>query len=594
MSAFALDFVLVVAANAAVATLVAALAWWCLRRDRPRLAHVLCVFALLKLITPPLVRIPVLATPAAPGPAELAAFLAFEPPALEASEVLAPQVAAADLACLALIVAALGTLAMLGLVLRRAVRFRRLIRFARPASAGLATRARALARQLQLGRCPDVLVVPAAISPMLCLLAGRVRILLPESLLQKAPPAQIDALLAHELAHALRRDHWVRALEVTVLSVTWWLPTTWWLRRTLRAAEERCCDAQALAVLPHAARTYADALLCTLDFLADARRAMPPIACGASAFHDMKKRLTGIMSDSRKKPLSKTVRAALLAGAAAVLPLAPTVAQQDSKETEAKMRAELQAAMDEVSQLRAELIELRASMKKGARVRDDERAVAEASRDPHRSSAARTELHQEAQRLRELAASSKHEGEHQAVAQHLAKLQDLLHVSARKADVERLHAALAESAKTHGEHDGDAVRRELADVSDRVSASVHEHVLDVLAKARKQVAHIDQDTLRQHVEQAVKQASEAARQAGFADERARGVHTQAEQAAQQARRRVADWADQEADRRVANRSHAQRDAAQTDEVQALRAEVQRLQERIDAMSERLREERKLR
>ena len=52
-----------------------------------------------------------------------------------------------------------------------------------------------------------------------------------------------DAVLAHELAHLKRRDHWVRRLEAIVLGLYWWYPGAWWARRQLERAEEECCDA---------------------------------------------------------------------------------------------------------------------------------------------------------------------------------------------------------------------------------------------------------------------------------------------------------------------------------------------------------------
>ena len=81
------------------------------------------------------------------------------------------------------------------------------------------------------------------------------------------------ALVAHELAHFRRRDHWVRWLEAVVLAVYWWHPVAWWARRGLRAAEERCCDAWAVWLLDGNARSYGETLLVTVDFLSARRPA---------------------------------------------------------------------------------------------------------------------------------------------------------------------------------------------------------------------------------------------------------------------------------------------------------------------------------
>ena len=45
------------------------------------------------------------------------------------------------------------------------------------------------------------------------------------------------------LAHLRRGDHWVRGLELLVTGLYWWHPVVWWACCELREAEERCCDA---------------------------------------------------------------------------------------------------------------------------------------------------------------------------------------------------------------------------------------------------------------------------------------------------------------------------------------------------------------
>ena len=58
-------------------------------------------------------------------------------------------------------------------------------------------------------------------------------------------------------------------LEFVVMGLYWWHPVVWYARRELREAEEQCCDAWVVSTLPGAGRTYASALVDTLDFLSD-------------------------------------------------------------------------------------------------------------------------------------------------------------------------------------------------------------------------------------------------------------------------------------------------------------------------------------
>ena len=74
---------------------------------------------------------------------------------------------------------------------------------------------------------------------MLWAIATTARLLIPEPLLGRLSEQQWDTLLAHELAHLRRRDHWVRRFELFVVGLYWWHPVVWWARRELQEAEEQ-------------------------------------------------------------------------------------------------------------------------------------------------------------------------------------------------------------------------------------------------------------------------------------------------------------------------------------------------------------------
>ena len=190
----------------------------------------------------------------------------------------------------------IGTVAWYALALIRLRRFRRLLRHAVPAPESLRQRTQRLAEKLRLRRRPPVWLMPGRVAPMLWAAGGSPCILFPSDLLGQTTTEQQNALLVHELAHLRRRDHWVRWLEFAASGLYWWNPVLWFARRELREVEEQCCDAWVTSTLPGAGKTYAVALLETLDFLSDAPRATPLLASGVGRVADLKRRLTMIMS----------------------------------------------------------------------------------------------------------------------------------------------------------------------------------------------------------------------------------------------------------------------------------------------------------
>lgn len=118
-------------------------------------------------------------------------------------------------------------------------------------------------------RAPRVVRVSIRVSPMLFGFAMRPLILCPEELWGSLSTDDRRAFLAHETAHFLRRDHWVRPLEWLVTSLFWWFPGVYFGRQQLERHEEACCDARAVAMLKSKPREYAEALLRVVDFISE-------------------------------------------------------------------------------------------------------------------------------------------------------------------------------------------------------------------------------------------------------------------------------------------------------------------------------------
>src|SRR5205823_2653279 len=133
-----------------------------------------------------------------------------------------------------------------------------------------------LARQLRVSR-PVRLLASALIEVPAMIGWWRPVILIPVSVLAGGglTPLQLDALLAHELAHVRRHDYLVNLLQTVVETLLFYHPAVWWVSTRVREEREHCCDDLAVAACGDA-RVYATALL-EMEQL----RAAPALALGA-------------------------------------------------------------------------------------------------------------------------------------------------------------------------------------------------------------------------------------------------------------------------------------------------------------------------
>src|SRR5258708_16530479 len=76
----------------------------------------------------------------------------------------------------------------------------------------------------------------------------RPAILLPVAALASLSPSQVEAILAHELAHIRRHDYAVTVLQTIAETLLFYHPARWWLSKQIRTEREHCCDEIAVAV----------------------------------------------------------------------------------------------------------------------------------------------------------------------------------------------------------------------------------------------------------------------------------------------------------------------------------------------------------
>jgi beta-lactamase regulating signal transducer with metallopeptidase domain len=105
-------------------------------------------------------------------------------------------------------------------------------------------------------------------------------VLIPASALVGLTPRQLEAVIAHELAHIRRYDYLVNLLQTAVEILLFYHPAVWWVSREIRQEREHCCDDVAVEVCGDAL-IYARALT-EIEALRDSGALLAMAADGGS------------------------------------------------------------------------------------------------------------------------------------------------------------------------------------------------------------------------------------------------------------------------------------------------------------------------
>lgn len=199
------------------------------------------------------------------------------------------------LALLAGVVWLAGIMVVLGAWLMRALRLRHLVRSAMP-----------LVESRFNGLGLEVKISSSKIEPGIVGICRPV-LLLPDGILQRLSPQQLDAVIAHELCHVRRRDNLTAAVHMAIAAVFWFHPLVWWIGTRLVAERERACDEAVVAAGadPHA---YAEGIIKVCRLYVESPL---PCAAGVGGGATLKDRVRRLAERWAARRLSRAWRAAL-------------------------------------------------------------------------------------------------------------------------------------------------------------------------------------------------------------------------------------------------------------------------------------------
>lgn len=123
-------------------------------------------------------------------------------------------------------------------------------------------------------------------------------ILMPVAAINQLSLQQVEAILAHELAHIARYDYLINLLQTIVEALFYFNPAVWWISACIRTERENCCDDIAVATCGNSI-AYAKALVALQEM-----HATPPLF--ALAFAKGKNQLLSRIQRILQSPAKKS------------------------------------------------------------------------------------------------------------------------------------------------------------------------------------------------------------------------------------------------------------------------------------------------
>lgn len=143
-------------------------------------------------------------------------------------------------------------------------------------------------------------------------------LILPEGILEHLTPAQLEAIVAHELCHVRHKDNLMGAIQMFVETVFWFHPVAWWVGRQMVEERERACDEE-VARRGCEPRVYAEAILKVCKLYVES----PLVCVSGITGSNLKKRIGTIMKNQgvKRMDLARKAAVALAALSAVCMPV---------------------------------------------------------------------------------------------------------------------------------------------------------------------------------------------------------------------------------------------------------------------------------
>ncbi len=254
------------------------------------------------------------------------------------------------------VISVTGTMVIWFLMISSFRRLNRILARAKDASAAEQEVLQQLVSRLQLQRSPRLVLVEATVSPMLWIgRRAKAVIIVPRQLMGSLNSDELEHVLAHELAHWRRCDHWTSLFASIIVSLFWWNPFAWLARREMMAAAEASCDALAVRDCGGFRKSYASTLLRVSDFIQHDQPSLRLVGTTFGGTHAMTLRFRSLCDSRVASGISRKGRG-LLVAAVGVLLMMPvrsqeTLPQASSASAKAGSSVKVEGSVVELSAL---------------------------------------------------------------------------------------------------------------------------------------------------------------------------------------------------------------------------------------------------
>lgn len=125
-------------------------------------------------------------------------------------------------------------------------------------------------------------------------------ILFPIGAINKLSPNDVEAILAHEIAHVLRKDYIFNIIQSVIEALFYYHPAVWWISSIIRNERENCCDDVAIEICGNSV-DYAKALVIIQEMAYYPMYLQPAMAFAGSRKNQLLHRVQRILNQPQNK-----------------------------------------------------------------------------------------------------------------------------------------------------------------------------------------------------------------------------------------------------------------------------------------------------